>query len=182
MNKRAILILCALVLFFGAAYITTLKIDAKEMENAIADEIEVKDISENIVEHENVITTNAEETKTTPSTVLVLKKKYTDCKHSSTEKVNIPTEMVNLTKDELAEKYKGWAIDEFNKNEVILSKEVASFCGEHFLVIEEQGIVSIYNLDENGNRSLREVCDIAIEYLPETDKVILKNRYLCVWY
>lgn len=181
MNRKAIFILCGLVLFFGTAYITTLKIDAKEKENTFADEIKVEDISENIAKNENVVTANAEETKTTPKTKLVLNKKYTDCKHSSSEKINIPAEMVNLTKEELAEKYKGWIIDEFDKNQVILSKEVASFCGEHFLVIEEHGIVSIYNLDESGNRSLREVCDIALEYLPDTDKIILKNRDLCVW-
>lgn len=181
MNKRAILILCALVLFFGTAYVTTLKIDAKEKENTFADEIEVKDISENIIENENVVTTNAEETKTSPNTILVLEKKYTDCKHSSIEEINIPTNMVNLTKEELAEQYKSWKIEKFAKDKVTMCKEVASFCGEHFLVIEEQGIVSIYNLDENGNKSLREVCDIAVEYLPETDKIILKNRYLCVW-
>lgn len=176
MNKRAILILTALVLFFGAAYVTTLKLDAEKNENILADDIKIQNEKEETRDGEEVISTNAEETKTTPNTKLVLKRKYKDCEHSKIEKINLPEEMVNLTKEELAKKYNTWEIEEFGKNEVIISKEVASFCGEHFLVIEEEGVVSIYNLDENGNRTLKEVSEIAYEYLPETDKIILKNR------
>ena len=87
----------------------------------------------------------------------------------------MPGEMVNLIKDELAAKYPGWKVEEFSKEEVLLSKELDSFCGEHYLLIEEEGAVVLYRLDEGDNRNLIETTDIAFEYLPETDKVILKN-------
>ncbi|MCI8519145.1 MAG: hypothetical protein HFJ51_03470 [Clostridia bacterium] len=180
MNKRAILILTALVLFFGAAYITTLKFDEQKKENILADRIEIQENEVEIIKNETVLSANTEETKTTPNTELVLKKIYKDCGHSKIESATLPEEMVNLNREELAEKYKTWEIEKFAKEEVILAREVSSFCGEHFLVIEENGIVSIYNLDEAGNRSLKEVSEIAYEYLPETDKIILKNRNLCI--
>lgn len=56
--------------------------------------------------------------------------------------------MVNLTKEELAAKYPGWNLEEFSKKEVLLSKELDSFCGEHYLLIEEEGKVLLYSLDE----------------------------------
>ena len=180
MNKRAILILTALILFFGAAYITTLKFDKEKQEIILAEKEEEPDDNIEVIKNEPVISTNAEETKTTPNTELVLKKIYKDCGHSKAETATLPEEMVNLNKEELSEKYKTWNIEKFAKEEVILSKEVESFCGEHFLVIEEEGIVSIYNLDETGNRTLRETSEIAYEYLPETDKIILKNRNICI--
>lgn len=83
--------------------------------------------------------------------------------------------MVNMTKEELAAKYPGWKVEDFSKEEVLLSKELDSFCGEHYLLIEEEGTVVLYSLDEGDNRSLIETTDIAFEYLPETDKVILKK-------
>ena len=161
MNKRAILMLTTLVLFFGAAYITTLKFDEQKKENIIADKLEAQDNEVEIIQNEPVLSANAEETKTTPNTELVLKKIYKDCGHSKTESSTLPEEMVNLNREELADKYNTWEIEKFAKEEVILSKEVASFCGEHFLVIEENSIVSIYNLDEAGNRTLKETSEIA---------------------
>lgn len=179
MNKKSIFILCALVLFFGTAYITTLKLDEEKSELKAIEEI--GEIEINVQKNVNTIAVSSEEIKTTPNTKLVLKKIYGECEHSQIDEAVIPEEMINLTKEEIADKYKSWEIEKFAKDEVILTKKVASFCGEHFLVKEEQGCVSIYNLDEKGNTSLKEVADIAYEYLPETDKIILKNRNLCLW-
>lgn len=175
MNKRAILILGIVTLFFGTVYAIT-KMTGNKEENILADEVvlskneEVKE-----VEKETINTSVQEEEKTTPNTVLVLKKNYTDCGHTISNTAEIPSEMVNLTKEELSKRYANWKIENFSKDEVVLSKDLASFCGEHYIVIEEEGIVSVYMLDEQNNRTLVETTDIAFEYLPETDKIILKN-------
>lgn len=83
--------------------------------------------------------------------------------------------MVNLTKQEVEKGYPNWKIEKFEKEEIILSKELNSFCGEHYLIIEEEGRVLIYSLDEAGNKTLKENTDIATQYLPETDRIILQN-------
>lgn len=174
MNKRAILILGIITLFFGTIYATT-KLTSSNEENIIADEMVVSKNEEISKKEDETISTSVEEEKTTPNTVLILKKNYTDCGHTISETSEIPTEMINLNKEELSKKYSNWNIDSFKKDEVILSKKLDSFCGEHFLVIEEEGAVVVYMLDEANSKSLVETTDIAFEYLPETDKIILKN-------
>lgn len=174
MNKRAILILAIITLFFGAAYVTTKTMETKK-EDIKAEEIIGVRKEETKSQEEEIINTSTNEEKTTPNTILVLKKKYIDCGHTITDKAEIPGEMVNLTKDEIIKKYVNWNVDSFTKDEVILTKDMDSFCGEHYLVIEEEGRVLIYSLDEENNRTLMEETEIAFEYLPETDKTILKN-------
>lgn len=174
MNKQAIFILGLIVLFFGAAYVTT-KVGAENENNVIADNIVLNEEKTNITIEENVISTSAEEVKITPNTLLILKKKYGECNHTIIDSAEIPEEMVNLTEEELKDNYSGWEVEKFTKEEVILSKKLNSFCGEHYLLIEEEGKVLIYKLDERGNKELKETTEIAFEYLPETDKIILEN-------
>lgn len=174
MNKRAILILGMITLFFGTAYVTT-KIGREEEANVPADEIIVSHEEENNIVNEETISTSVEEDKISPNAVLILKKHYTDCGHSITDTSEIPEEMVNLTESELKKKYSSWNIEKFSKEEIILSREANSFCGEHYLLIQEEGQVVIYNIDEQGNRNMKEATEIAYEFLPETDKIILNN-------
>ena len=175
MNKRAIFILGIIVMFFGAAYITT-KIEPQKGENIVADNIEVKESAEQKTEEEvPTVSAAVDEVKVTPNTLLILKKHYKDCDHTIISSAEIPEEMVNMTEEELKEAYSSWEIEKFTKEEVILLRESDSFCGEHYLVTEEEGAVVIYTLDEKGEKSEKEVSDIAYEYLPETDKVILSN-------
>ena len=175
MNKQAIFILSVIVLFFGAAYATT-KVTKEDNKNIVADEIKANNEAENIfIEEEKTVATTADEIKVTPNTLLILKKYYSDCQHTIIESAEIPDEMVNLNKDELQKSYPNWEIEKFTKEEVILSKKLNSFCGEHYLLIEEDGEVLIYSLDENGEKKDKEITEIAFEYLPETDKIILKN-------
>lgn len=172
MKKRAIFILSLITLFFASAYIGA-KFGQKDSENISMDEPKIKE--ETNLTTQEFISTSANEVKTTPNTIISLKKYYKECEHIVKDSAEIPEEMVNLTKQELSERYANWNIEEFTKEEVILSKEVSSFCGEHYLVIEESGVVSIYYLDGSGNKTLVQTTDIAFEYLPETDKIILKN-------
>ena len=180
MNKRAIFILGLIVLFFGTAYAVT-KMGNKGEDNIVADEVAIVKEEESVPLNQETVSTSIEEVKATPNTILILKKLYTDCGHTITDTAEIPDEMVNLTEKELAEKYSSWTMEKFSKEEIILSKELDSFCGEHYLLIEEEGKVQVYILDESGNRNLKETTEIAFEYLPETDKVILQNRDLCLW-
>lgn len=175
MNKRAIFILGLFTLFFVTAYATT-KIGMKEEENILQNEIAVIKEEENVQINEIAINASAEEKeKTTPKTALILKKYYSDCGHTITDNAEMPEDMVNLTEEELKNKYSNWKIEEFSKEKVVLSRESDSFCGEHYLIIEEEGNIVIYILDEEGNKTLKENTEIAVEYLPETDKIILSN-------
>lgn len=129
----------------------------------------------NLVDQTQTIEVNSSDEKTTPNTIMILKKKYTDCGHEISSRAGIPEEMVNLTKEEIIEKYPNWKLEVFSKEQIVLSKEVNSFCGEHYLLIEENGEINLYSIDEAGERSFKRRLDIAVEYLTETDNITLKN-------
>lgn len=113
--------------------------------------------------------------KILPTTKLYLEKKYQDCKHTVKTEVELPVEMVNLTKEELATNYPDWTIKEFSEEEVVLYRLANGLCNEHFLINDENGIVVVYRLDEDYNKSLYEKTDIYTEYLPAQDINRLKE-------
>lgn len=174
MNKRAIFILGLVTLFFASVYVGA-KIEGSRKTNSLADDIGLIEEKQNVIVNEVSLSINANEEKTTPNTKFVLKKYYTHCNHVVTDEAELPEEMVNLTEEELSSKYTNWEIEEFSKDEVVLSKKIDKYCSEHYLIIAENNEILIYNLDEEGSKKLKEKCDIAYEYLPETDKIILQN-------
>lgn len=115
------------------------------------------------------------EEKILPTTKLYLEKKYQDCKHTTKTEIELPVEMVNLTKEELEEKYPDWTIKEFSKDEVVLYRLASGLCNEHFVITDETGVVVVYRLDEEYNKSLYEKTDIYTEYLPKEDIDRLKE-------
>ena len=107
--------------------------------------------------------------KILPTTKLCLEKKYEDCKHTINSEVELPTEMINLTQEELAKKYPDWTVKNFSEDEVVLYKLADGLCDEHFLIEDEDGVVMVYRLDEDYNKILYEKTDIYTEYLPTQD-------------
>ena len=172
MSKRAIFIF---ILIFIIFFLIGFTIGQGRQQNNNLENNSTLEKTENIINEGPTIEVNSSEEKTTPNTIMILKKEYTDCGHEVSSRATIPEEMVNLTKEEIAEKYSNWEIEEFSKEQIILSKKVDSFCGEHYLLIEENGEVNLYMIDEAEEKSFKRKVDIAIEYLPETDRITLKN-------
>lgn len=113
--------------------------------------------------------------KILPTTKLYLEKKYQDCKHTIKNEVELPVEMINLTKDELVKKYPEWTVKVFSQNEIVLYKLEKGLCDQHFVLNDEDGVVVVYKLDEDYNKCLYEKTDIYTEYLPEEDISRLKE-------
>lgn len=113
-------------------------------------------------------TANLDE-KLLPTATLVLEKKYGDCKHTVKKESELPSEMANLTKEEIANAYKDWTIKEFSKDKLCLYKIVKGLCDEHFVINSNDGVVTVYRLDENYDRSLYEKTNIYTEYLSKED-------------
>lgn len=113
--------------------------------------------------------------KVLPTTKLYFEKKYQDCKHIVKTEVELPVEMVNMTKEDLAEKYPDWGVKEFSEERVVLYKVVEGLCDEHFVINDENGKVVVYKLDKDYNKKLYEKTDIYTEYLPTEDINRLKE-------
>lgn len=171
MSKKAIFIFIIIFLVF---FIICFTIQNNRTTNNTTKNTNKED-TVNIIDDTETIEVNTSEEKTTPNTVMILKKRYTDCGHEVSSRATIPEEMVNLSKYEIAEIYPNWILESFSKEEIILTKEVDSFCGEHYLLIEENEEVNIYSVDEEGEKSFKKKADVTLDYLPETDRITLKN-------
>ena len=117
----------------------------------------------------NTVETNVNEEKISPNCVLKLKIYYDKCNHLIEKKQTIAESEVNMTEQELKENFKDWEIQKFTPSEIVLYKEEDDFCGEHYLLKENNGYIAIYKLDENDNAKLLETTEISTMYLTEQD-------------
>ena len=181
--NRIIIILLTIIVVIGAV-ITGFIIysqNSSEKEETIveeiAEEVNTSKNDENKVEINttNTITTNSKEERISPKAFITFKEAYKECGHTTSEFVEVPEEFVNLSKEELQERYGEWKIEKFTDTDIILSKEVEGSCNEHFLVKDVDGIVTVFKVLDNGTEEEYQVTDIATEYLTDTDKIEMEK-------
>lgn len=122
-----------------------------------------------------IIETASTEIKTSPNCLFVFEAYYKDCNHTISEKVDIPKECVNQTEEELQEKYRDFKIKEFTSTQVTFYEEKEGICNEHYIIRDNNGYVAIYTTDSFGKETLKETTEIVTTYLPETDRLKLKE-------
>ena len=179
MKKRAIFIFAIfLIIIFGVFFYLGLQLDKDKNKDAnLTDDtnsVKSSEINEKI-ENENTVEAASSEEKTGPNTILTLQKYYIECGHTITTNTSLPEELVNLTEEEIEEEYNDWELLEFSNEEIILLKELDSFCGQHYLLTESDGFIVISTIDEHGIVNFKEKTDLSVDYLPETDRITLKN-------
>ena len=127
-------------------------------------------ISENKIKE-----TSSSKEKTTPNTLFIFETHFLKCCHNEIQKSKIEKEDINKTEEELKEKYIGWNIKKFSTDEVYLYREEDRICKNHSVVKENNGKISVYSLDQNGNETLKTETNILTKYLPEEDVDFLKK-------
>ena len=181
MNKTIIITLCVIIVIIA---IITGGIIYNSRENEMSEEIITKVAEENIVDEcteeyealqEEILKTNAEEEKISPNCFITFRKNHKKCGHQTSQYLEIPEELVNKNKEELQKKYNGWNIKKFSDIEIILSKDEEGGCGEHYIVRDNNGKVTIYEVLEDGSEKEYEVTDISTEYLTDTDKANMEK-------
>ena len=146
---------------------------AQESEENIVDECTEE--YQEMIENENSIQKTSSSTeKISPNCSITFKRYYSDCGHTIEEYVSVPTELVNKTEEDLQQKYEGWSIEEFSRNQIVLYREFDSECGEHYVLRDKDGKVTVY-LKDGDSEEVVEETDIATEFLTETDKIELQN-------
>ena len=123
----------------------------------------------------SLIATNNNEEKTSPNCTIILKVYHEACKHLIESKQSIEEADVNITEEELKQKFSDWEVQRFTPTEIILYKEVDEFCNEHYLLKEVDGYITIYKLDENDNAQIYNTTEIPTEYLAEKDLEQIRN-------
>lgn len=118
-----------------------------------------------VEEAQELLETNATQDKVSPNALLIMKRYYPECEHTTTSYISVPEDIVNLNENELKEKYKDWQIEGFSSNEIVMKKEEAGICNEHYILQEEEGRIVIYSIDKNNNQKLYERTGILSKYL-----------------
>ena len=103
------------------------------------------------------------------------KKIYNECQHTINEYIDVPQKLVNGTEEDLKKEYQNWEIQKYSSNEIILYREFDSNCGQHFILRNDNGKITIYKINENNEEEVYEKTEISVEYLTETDKVEIQN-------
>lgn len=181
MNKTIVTMLAIIVIIL--AMITGIIIYApkeKEETNNMTAKTETVNTTNNIIKNEtkeeNIVEqTNSTEEKVSPNAFVTFKVKYEDCGHTTNKYMEVPEDFVNKTEKELQDKYSDWKIEKFSDTEIILSKEESGNCGEHYIVRASDGLVTVYQVLEDGTEREYEKTDISTEYLTETDRINMEK-------
>ena len=142
-----------------------------ENEINIVSEKVTDECTEEYQNSEEEIETDSQEEKISPNCLLTLKKYYEECNHTINEYVDIPQDLVNGTEEDLKNEYPYWQVEKYSSNNIILYKEFNSNCGQHFVLREDNGKITVYKINENNAEEVYENTEISVEYLSETDKI-----------
>jgi hypothetical protein len=127
------------------------------------------------IDDEKILETNNEEIKVSPNCNLILKIYHSKCDHIVESKQLIENTVVNMTEQELRDKFNEWEIQKFTPKEIILYKEINEFCNKHFLLKGKDGYITIYKLDENDNPNFFQTTEISTDYLTGDDLEKIRN-------
>ena len=179
MNKKFVLILC-LILFVISMFIGYMALNKEskqeetKTETLVSEKIE-DECTEEYKNLQNVTPVSLTEEKVSANAILILKKYFKGCEHTINEYVELPQELVNMTKQEVQNEYQDWEVIGFETGKVTLYKEFEGECGEHFKLHLEDGKIVIYLLNNDGTETLYEKTNISSEYLTETDLINIQD-------
>ena len=183
-EKLIVGIICLLVLtgaIFTVVIISNNKSDNNQGQNIIISQVPVTDECTEEYEliakqEEEVQEVSSGDDKISSNSALILKKYYKACGHTINEYVEMLPELVNMTQDEIDEKFIEWELIGFSSREITLFKEFEGTCGEHFRLREENGNVIVYKILEDESEQIYEKTEISTEFLPETDLLQIKSE------
>lgn len=182
MNKVIMVMICIIVII-GAIFIAMTIFESNTNKNSesevikIANEEIYDECTDEYEEMENIamIEANSEKEIISPNCSFTIETHYSKCGHTKSEYLTLPESLVNKTKEELQEKYKEYEIKKFSNNEIILYQEKEQDCGEHYIVKDNKGKITIYiKLEDNTIEELEQT-EISTDYLTESDKVNIQN-------
>ena len=183
--KRIIITLICIMVVISGIFTASIILNDNKIENEkiaktreISEETILDDCTDEYeeIERNNVLQANSNnEEKISPNCSFTEKIYYKKCEHTISKYLELPADMVNLTREQVQTKYTDWNIEKFASNEIVLSKEVDGECGEHYLIKDDNGKLVIYKIFEDGSQEEFEKTDISTEYLTDTDKIDIEK-------
>ena len=143
-------------------------VENKKVIDSIQDVV-IKNVQAENKEKETIETISNEE-KISPYAKMIVEKKFAKCGHTTVKTLDVPKEIVNLTKKEIEEKYTGWEVKDFSKEQFTLYRVIEANCDDHFVLKENDGYITVYNELTDEISNLIEKTDIQVESLREEDQ------------
>ena len=171
MNKIITVMISLVVIFFAVFFGIKFYEDMRQskVENEITNSTQlseeiIDDCTEEMEElqKQNELDTQANaQTQITlsPNCSFIFKTRYEECGHITNKYMNIPTELVNKTQEEIQNIYSEWTIEEFESNEVVLVKSKEGSCGEHYVLRDVNGFIVVYLINDSGEENVYEETD-----------------------
>ncbi|MDF2519962.1 MAG: hypothetical protein K0R84_590 [Clostridia bacterium] len=142
----------------------------------IPDSIRNQDPSDNVITEVEAETpedhsTNASSNDCiTPTTKVIFKTYFTLCGHMLDKDPDSMDDLINLTEEDLKNKYNDWKVNEFSQKQVILTREKQTYCPRHYIIGVKDGNIAIYVYDAEGNKVLHDETDTPISTLTPEDQ------------
>ncbi|KUO74579.1 MAG: hypothetical protein APF77_08205 [Clostridia bacterium BRH_c25] len=109
----------------------------------------------------------------TPNTQLIFKTYYNSCRHTAEESVQASKDEINMSEQQLKEKYIDWEITAYSPPIVELSRTIYTYCPNHYIIGVDDGYIAIYVYDANGQKIMQEKTDISLAALTPEDQQAL---------
>jgi hypothetical protein len=106
----------------------------------------------------------------TANTKVIFKTYFTLCSHMVDQELLDTKELVNMSESKLAARYPDWSVREFSPQQVILKREIQTYCPRHFIIGSKDGYVAIYVYDSEGVKTLFEMTNNPISVLTPDDQ------------
>lgn len=127
------------------------------------------------IHHNSDLEILKEEAIITPGTFIEERIHYTACDHIITKVTLVKDEFVNMSKKEyssyLENNYPSYKLVAFSSSKVTIGITKNHLCENHYVVGEEDGIIAIFRIGENGEKILEKIfTDYPISLLMEIDQ------------
>ncbi len=183
-NKKIISILIGISFLFTmliAGYLARLSNIKQNAQKNIG--IKTKLVEENIKKYqdeEDLKYTKIQDSTISPETNMVYKIVYKKCGHELVKRDKPLEDMVGLNRKEFEsyakDKLLDWKLSMYSKDEISLISEKNTLCTNHFVVGETGGNITIFKIDENGDRVIHRIFkDATISTVREENQERLKQ-------
>lgn len=161
----------------GMYYGEKTKVVEKTVEKIPRDSVQdvvIKNVQDEKIK-ENTSEVSAHEEKVSPYAKMIIEKKFSKCGHTTTSILDVPKELVNLTAEEIEQKYSGWKVKDFSRDGFTLFRIIEANCDDHYVLKDVDGYLAVYaDITENIS-NLVEKTDILVDTLREDDKIDLEE-------
>ncbi|OGO76883.1 MAG: hypothetical protein A2Y23_07825 [Clostridiales bacterium GWB2_37_7] len=183
-NRNVVLLIITVILVsaFGFGYFlnfdgnTNINKDNKGQGDKIGFQIPNSIRNPEIVANADPIPNNEQLLTATPGNLITANTKiqfktyFTLCGHLlDKDSVDI-REFINLSEEDLKSKYPDWTVSEFSTQQVILKREIQTYCPKHFIISSKDGYIAIYVYNYDGVKTLYEMTDYPISILTNEDQ------------